>query len=202
MELGRGTGAKNVQTRGRIHFRGRLGKTTCQIGKVSCRNDHKPRQKRKTNCQIGNAGESGHAEPRVGNQSGNGRPPVKSASQTYLLSLAPAEFEQVTRAIMLQSNKAGKLRGFGQCIAAWLRQWIDGEFGAARLVAARHRDHPAGPAHQIYVGLGPETTRVFKECRTHLGGKSASPITVTSAIGALVDLFLDDHDNKALDNDL
>jgi hypothetical protein len=52
----------------------------------------------------------GMLNPGVGNQSGNGRPPVKSASQTYLLSLAPAEFEQVTRAIMLQSNKTVKLQ--------------------------------------------------------------------------------------------
>ena len=124
---------------------------------------------------------------------------MKCASQTYLLSLAPAEFGQVTRAIMLQSNTAGKLQGFGQCIATWLRQWIDGEFGAARLAAARHRDHPADHTHQIYVGLGPDAARVFKEWRTYLGAKSDTPITVTTAIGALVDLFLDSQDNKVLD---
>ena len=124
---------------------------------------------------------------------------MKRASQTYLLALAPAEFERVTRAIMLQSNKAGKLQGFGQCIATWLRQWIDGELSAVRFAAARHLDRPADQTHQIFVGLGPETTRVFKQWRVHLTTISASSITVATAVGALVDLFLDSHDNKVLD---
>lgn len=138
-------------------------------------------------------------DPRVGNQSGNGRPPVKRASQTYLLLLAPTEFERVTRAIMLQSNKSGKLQGLGQCVASWLSQKIDGEFSAARLVAEQHLDKPVDHTHQIYVALGPETTRLFKEWRTHLSTKSDSSITVTTAIGALVDRFLDGHDKKVLD---
>ena len=119
---------------------------------------------------------------------------MKRASQTYVLTLAPAEFERVTRAIMLQSNKAGKLQGLGQCVATWLSQSIDGEFTAASSDDTQHIDTRAAHTHRIYVGLGPETTRLFKEWRTHMRAKSDPSITVASAIGALVDRFLATHD--------
>ena len=119
---------------------------------------------------------------------------MKRTSQTYVLSLAPAEFERVTRAIMLQSNKAGKLQGLGQCVATWLSQSIDGVLTEASYGGAQHLDTQTAHTHRIYVGLGPETTRLFKEWRTHLSTKSDPSITVASAIGALVDRFLDTHD--------
>lgn len=118
---------------------------------------------------------------------------MKQASQTYLLSLTSQEFEQITLAIMLHSNKAHKLQGFGQCIARWLDQWSTGELPIAKPGHAHAVDALAGCTHQIYVGLAGETIHLFKAWRSALVEASAMPVPVRAAILALVGCFLAQH---------
>ena len=118
---------------------------------------------------------------------------MKQASQTYLLSLTSQEFEQITLAIMLQSNNALKLQGFGQCIARWLDQWSTGELPMTEPGHAQDIDALAGSTHQIYVGLAGETIQLFKAWRTALVEASAIPVPVRAAIMALVACFLAQH---------
>ena len=118
---------------------------------------------------------------------------MKQASQTYLLFLTNREFEQITLAIMLQSNKALKLQGFGQCIARWLHQWSTGEVWMAEPRLAHGVDALADYTHQIYVGLAGETIQLFKAWRSALVEASALPVPVRVAIMALVSCFLAQH---------
>ena len=118
---------------------------------------------------------------------------MKPASQTYLLSLTKWEFEQITLAIMLQSNKALKLQGFGQCIARWLDQWSTGELTLTEPRHAQAVDALPGCTHQIYVGLAGDTIQLFKAWRTALVEASAIPVPVRAAIMALVACFLAQH---------
>ena len=118
---------------------------------------------------------------------------MKQASQTYLLPLTTREFEQITLAIMLQSNKAHKLQGFGQCIARWLHQWDCGELQMTEPGYAQAVDALPDYTHQIYVGLAGETIQLFKAWRTALVEASAIPVSVRSAIMALVACFLAEH---------
>lgn len=115
---------------------------------------------------------------------------MKRASQTYLLSLTSQEFEQITLAIMLHSNKAHKLQGFGQCVARWLHQWNIGELPMTEPGQAQAVDAVAGCTHQIYVGLAGETIQLFKVWRTALIETSALPVPVKVAIMELVACFL------------
>ena len=118
---------------------------------------------------------------------------MKQASQTYLLSLTSREFEEVTLAIMLHSNKVHKLQGFGQCIARWLHQWSTGELPLTAQGSSQDMDALAGYNHQIYVGLAGETIQLFKAWRTALVEASAIPVPVRAAIMALVACFLAQH---------
>ena len=118
---------------------------------------------------------------------------MKQASQTYTLSLTSREFEQITLAIMLQSNKAHKLQGFGQCIARWLHQWSIGELPMTEPRHAHAVDALANYSHQIYVGLAGETIQLFKVWRNALVEASAMPVPVRAAILALVGCFLAQH---------
>ena len=118
---------------------------------------------------------------------------MKQASQTYLLSLTSREFEQITLAIMLQSNKTLKLQGFGQCIARWLHQWSTGELLMTQPGPAQAVDALASSTHQIYVGLAGDTIQLFKAWRTALVEASAVPVPVKAAIMALVACFLTQH---------
>ena len=118
---------------------------------------------------------------------------MKQASQTYLLSLSSREFEQITLAIMLQSNKASKLQGFGQCIARWLHQWNSGELPMTAQGHPHDVDALAIYTHQIYVGLAGESIQLFKAWRAALIEASALPVPVKTAIMALVACFLAEH---------
>ena len=118
---------------------------------------------------------------------------MKQASQTYLLSLTSREFEQITLAIMLQSNKALKLQGFGQCIARWLDQWSTGELPMTEPWRTQDVEALPGYTHQIYVGLAGETIQLFKALRSALVEASALPVPVRTAIMALVASFLAQH---------
>ena len=118
---------------------------------------------------------------------------MKQASQTYLLPLTIREFEQITLAIMLHSNKTLKLQGFGQCIARWLHQWNSGELPMTEPWHPQDVDAPPGYTHQIYVGLAGETIQLFKAWRTALVEASAIPVPVRAAIMALVACFLAQH---------
>ena len=118
---------------------------------------------------------------------------MKQASQTYLLSLTSREFEQITLAIMLQSNKALKLQGFGQCIARWLDQWSTGELPITEPKHAQDIDDLPGSTHQIYVGLAGETIQHFKAWRAALDEATAIPVPVKTAILALVASSLAQH---------
>lgn len=118
---------------------------------------------------------------------------MKQASQTYLLSLTNREFEQITLAIMLHSNKAHKLQGFGQCIARWLHQWNSGELPMTEPWHTQDIDALSSSTHQIYVGLAGETIQLFKAWRTALVEASAIPVPVRAAIMALVACFLAQH---------
>lgn len=118
---------------------------------------------------------------------------MKQASQTYLLSLTNREFEQITLAIMVHSNKAHKLQGFGQCVARWLHQWSTGELPMTEPGHAQDIDALSSSTHQIYVGLAGETIQLFKAWRTALVEASAIPVPVRAAIMALVACFLAQH---------
>lgn len=118
---------------------------------------------------------------------------VKQASQTYLLSLTRWEFENITLAIMLHSNKSHKLQGFGQCIARWLAQWSAGELPMAALRPAQDIDDLQVATHRIYVGLAGETVQLFKAWRSALVEASALPVPVGAAVLALVACFLAQH---------
>ena len=118
---------------------------------------------------------------------------MKQASQTYLLSLTSQEFEQITLAIMLQSNKSLKLQGFGQCIARWLHQWSTGELPITEPEHAQDIDAHPGSTHQIYVGLAGETIQLFKVWRAALVEATAIPVPVKTAIMALVASSLAQH---------
>lgn len=118
---------------------------------------------------------------------------MKQASQTYLLSLSTREFEQITLAIMLQSNKVHKLQGFGQCISRWLHQWSIGELPITEPKHAQDIDAHPGSTHQIYVGLAGETIQLFKVWRAALVEVTAIPVPVRAAIMALVACFLAQH---------
>ena len=118
---------------------------------------------------------------------------MKQASQTYLLPLTTREFEQITLAIMVHSNKAHKLQGFGQCVARWLHQWSTGELPLTEQGPSHDIDALPGYTHQIYVGLAGETIQLFKAWRTALVEASAMPVPVKTAIMALVACFLAQH---------
>lgn len=118
---------------------------------------------------------------------------MKRASQTYLLPLTSREFEQITLAIMLQSNKAHKLQGFGQCIARWLDQWSTGELAVTKPRHTQDIDALRGSTHQIYVGLSGETIQLFKTWRSAFVGESDLPVAVKAAIMKLVVCFLAQH---------
>ena len=112
---------------------------------------------------------------------------LKNVSQTYLLNLTTQEFESLTLAIMLNSNKTGKLQGLGRCISQWLHQWDAGELAIIDKSSAQHLECEVGPTHQIYVGLTGAATKLFKAWRATLANKSGPPITVTSAVIILTD---------------
>jgi len=118
---------------------------------------------------------------------------VKQASQTYLLPLTTREFEQITLAIMLHSNKTLKLQGFGQCVARWLHQWSTGELPMTEPWHTQDIDALPVYTHQIYVGLAGETIQLFKAWRTALVDAPAMPVPVRAAIMALVACFLAQH---------
>ena len=118
---------------------------------------------------------------------------MKQASQTYLLSLTSQEFEQITLAIMVHSNKAHKLQGFGQCVARWLHQWSTGELPMTEPWHTQDIDDLSSSTHQIYVGLAGETIQLFKAWRSALVEASALPVPVKAAIMALVSCFLAQH---------
>ena len=118
---------------------------------------------------------------------------MKQASQTYLLPLTTREFEQITLAIMLQSNKAHKLQGFGQCIARWLHRWNSGELPITEPWHPQAVYALPNYTHQIYVGLAGETIQLFKAWRAALVEASANPIPVRTALMVLVACFLAEH---------
>jgi hypothetical protein len=122
---------------------------------------------------------------------------VKHASQTYLLSLTDREFEQITLAIMLYSNKAHKLQGFGQCVARWLHQWSTGELPMNEPRCPQDIDAVSSTTHQIYVGLAGDTIQLFKAWRTALIEASPLPVPVRAAIMELVACFLAQHRRKS-----
>jgi len=112
---------------------------------------------------------------------------VKNASQTYLLNLTTQEFESITLAIMLNSNKTGKLQGLGRCISQWLQQWDAGELAILGAGSDQHLEGEVGPTHQIYVGLTGVATNLLRAWRAALASKSGLPITVTRAVIVLTD---------------
>lgn len=118
---------------------------------------------------------------------------MKNVSQTYLLTLTTREFECVTLAIMLNSNKTGKLQGLGRCISKWLHQWDADELPIIEPSSRQYSERQPGHAHQIYVGLAASATNLFRAWRAALAEESAMPVTVTIAITALVERVIAHH---------
>lgn len=121
---------------------------------------------------------------------------MKNASQTYLLNLTTEEFESITLAIMLTSNKTGKLQGLGRCINHWLRQWDAGELAIISPGSSQQLERQREQNHQIYVGLTGDTATLFRAWRAALAEISAMPVTVTSAVIALIDCAIAHHHGK------
>ena len=118
---------------------------------------------------------------------------MKNVSQTYLLSLTTREFESVTLAIMLNSNKTGKLQGLGRCVSKWLQQWNAGELAIIKASGSQYPVRKPGHAHQIYVGLTADATNILRAWRAALVEEFAMPVTVTIAISALVECVIAHH---------
>lgn len=112
---------------------------------------------------------------------------LKNVLQTYLLNLTTQEFEAITRAIMLYSNKTGKLQGLGRCISQWLHQWDAAELAIIDTSSDQHLEREVDPTHQIYVGLKGDATNLFRAWRAALVNKWGMPITVTRAVIVLTD---------------
>lgn len=121
---------------------------------------------------------------------------MKNVSQTYLLNVTTQEFEAITRAIMLYSNKTGKLQGLGRCISQWLHQWDAGELSIIDASSDQHLEREADSTHHIYVGLTGDATNLFKAWRAALTNKSGLTITVTSAVIILTDCAIAHHTPK------
>ena len=103
------------------------------------------------------------------------------------MNLTTQEFESLTLAIMLNSNKTGKLQGLGRCISQWLRQWNVGELAIIDANRDQHLERKVDPAHQIYVGLTGDATNLFRAWRATLVNKSGLTITVKRAVIVLTD---------------
>jgi hypothetical protein len=118
---------------------------------------------------------------------------VTHPSQTYLLTLNRQEYEALTRAIMLESNKIGKLQGFGQCLSAWLKSWNEGKYGIIML-GDESADKLTKPhnGYQIYVALNPDSTKLLKTLRDQLGTQYDEPVTIRTAITRLIDCIIND----------
>ena len=112
---------------------------------------------------------------------------LKNVSQTYLLNLTTQEFESLTLAIMLNSNKTGKLQGLGRCVSHWLHQWDAGELAIIDANSVQHPEREVGPTHQIYVGLTGDATDLFRAWRAALANKWGLPVMVTRAVIVLTD---------------
>lgn len=121
---------------------------------------------------------------------------LKNVSQTYLLNLTTQEFESLTLAIMLNSNKTGKLQGLGRCISQWLHQWDAGEIAIIDASSDQHLEREVDPTHQIYVGLTGDATNMFRAWRAALVNESGLPITVTRAVIVLTDCAIAHHARK------
>ena len=118
---------------------------------------------------------------------------MKNASQTYLLKLTTQEFEFITLAIMLNSNKTGKLQGLGRCISQWLQQWDAGELAVVDASSDQRLERQGVLSHQIYVGLTGDTANLFRTWRTALAKISAMPVTVSMAVMTLIDCAIAYH---------
>ena len=121
---------------------------------------------------------------------------MKNASQTYLLNLTTQEFESITFAIMLNSNKTGKLQGLGRCINHWLRQWDAGELATINPGSSQQLERQPEQNHQIYVGLTGDTATLFRAWRAALAKISVMPVTVTIAVMTLIDCAIAHHRGK------
>lgn len=121
---------------------------------------------------------------------------MKNASQTYLLNLTTQEFESITLAIMLNSNKIGKLQGLGRCINHWLRQWDAGELAIINPGSSQQLERQPEQNHQIYVGLTGDTATLFRTWRAALAKISAMPVTVTMAVMTLIYCAIAQHGGK------
>ena len=112
-------------------------------------------------------------------------------SQTYLIAIDKACFDRITQAIMVQSRRAGKLQGFGQCLTTWLERWSVGEIPIGNATS-----EPSNPSshrrdkHQIYVGLGHDSTNILKNIRIACSKQADTQVTIAMAIVALTEAFL------------
>jgi hypothetical protein len=116
---------------------------------------------------------------------------VQRPSQTYLLTLDRQEYEALTRAIMLESNKVVKLQGFGRCLSSWLTEWNEGKYGTIMV-----DNHPPNKltklrnGYQIYVALNPESTKLLKSLRDQLGTQLDQLPTVRTAVTRIIDCII------------
>jgi hypothetical protein len=117
---------------------------------------------------------------------------VTRPSQTYLLTLNRRQFEALTHAIMLESNKIGKLQGFGQCVAAWLRAWDQGELNSITTTKPpKNTSAKPQSGHRLYVALNHDSTKLLKRLQDQLRTESANPVTIPNTLMTLVACIMD-----------
>ncbi len=122
---------------------------------------------------------------------------MEGSKRTFQLTLSEEAFEEVTRAVMLQSNRAKKLQGFGQCLNAWLVDWRGGDI-VPECESPRLDHVDADDRHAIWVALAGDFLKLLLTCRADLSSKCGKSVTVAATIFAIVDAFLQKAERNRL----
>lgn len=110
---------------------------------------------------------------------------------TQQLRVAEVPFRNITRSIMIHSNNERKLKGFGQCIAAWLDMWRAGELQLESNENWQEIvENDAALDHVIYLSLAADQSECLRAWKEALQLELKQRITIAQSILALTELFL------------
>ena len=116
-------------------------------------------------------------------------------SLTQQLRVAEVPFRNITRSIMIHSNNERKLKGFGQCVSAWLQHWHDG--GLTLQPNENWQEIVESDAalnHMIYLSLTAESSELLRAWKEALQVELDQRVTIAQAVLALTELFLNRSD--------
>lgn len=110
---------------------------------------------------------------------------------TQRLKVSGRAFQDITRAIMLHSNAERKLKGLGQCVAAWLEMWKTGELALQPFDNWQEIvEHDVAYDHVIYLSFSGTTSNLLRAWKEALQARIGRRVTISESILALTELFL------------